>query len=757
MNEGEELRETCNFMESIARIKISLEKFAGKARAISEKIYFWIRRSAHFTRIVIFPTAKTVFIAGALLCSIIFVGYLTLCGLRYPLTNEYESLFGTLTQTVGTIVAIFFSLILIPLNQIATKYSPKFLNFLKRDNFFVFILIFSGASLIYDVVFLFYGASYLITIAGVFLFALLIVLLGFFIFHIIKLSDPYNSILIPSHDEIVGNLRKQIPRYHKICEANIAKAFSGNKQLAKENFNLCYLKVDDKVIKHVQEDLLPIREVAIKAIKEFDLEQSKNSVQIIMSIIVHYLYARRNYYSDDDPLLYSVYSEYKIIVQAGNNELKIKLHEFIVECWRRIGLQAAKVNVKILPRIQDNLNNLVAWPVKGLVDLSMINLSEMDSYAPGKACEALGDIGAMLMAEGYDHQAAIVIQELEKISLIAEVAGAKHVSGSANYAIMRVYVNGVAHRNIGGNDEFNYSYRTINTSIRNLLRTFLTKPKSVYDNMILSPLIGSLVDPMKGLNISKVSEYGIFSPDLNEFSITMNIECVRSNIQILRESLGLLATKEEHYYSDQIIENLYHITLNLLSYVNEQMAKDHILFYQKHPIITGDIREIVGGIIMEGFEVLIELVLKRADRYLFQKDHLDVLFSLYLIILYENKFRPNEELSELFNDVHQSFQDMLIRYKTLPDSDCNDATYKYFRLLVAILNASDAVASLAKDFDVPEYEYRSRTEFSIAHESIYPRAMFDGQWIIKRPGFQVNTYYYNNIETSLKLDTLKFY
>jgi hypothetical protein len=235
----------------------------------------------------------------------------------------------------------------------------------------------------------------------------------------------------------------------------------------------------------------------------------------------------------------------------------------------------------------------------------------------------------------------------------------------------------------------------------------------------------------------------------------MNLECVKANIKSIKKALGLLASHKDWYFSNQAIENLYRIILNLLSYLNKGMAKDHILFYKDHPLINNDLTKKARELVIEGLLVLCDLVKARADRYLSENDHIHTLFSLYFIILYEYKFRPNESLKELFEKVHGMLENLSVEYKAHPDSDSNDDFYKYCRLLVEVLDENN-FQTLAKGFDVPKFEYRSSGPL-ISPESKYPKTMHNGQWILKRPGFQVNTYYYNDIEGKLKLDVLKFY
>ncbi len=744
------------------RLTIAKENTKKKREELSSGI--WIRFSRRFLegyqKISYFllnkawPVIKT----GSVFCFFIallgLITYQTLAGMRQGLTSDYGNLFGVLTTTVGTVVAIFFSFALIPLNQITTRYSPNFLKHVKNDHFFWLVFLCSAIALIYDAVFLLIGASFPIASAATELFVLEIFLLGLSVLHVIKLSNPYNSILMPAHKEIVGTFRKWIPRYYKHCVKEARKNFPAG-ELSGTATNMCLFKIDDKITNYIQAELLPIREVAIKAIRDLDLEQAKNAIQIMMSIVVNYLYSRREYYSDDEPLLYFLYTEYKLIAHTSNNELKLRLHPFIVDCWRQIGINAAMVKVNKLSRMTDNFNMLTTYPVLGLKDLCTLNLLEMDSYAPGKACDALADIGAQLMIEGYDNQAATIVEELKNISILADEHKIKNVSGSANYGIMRIYAAGVANRDKGSKDFHNYPYREINKSINSLLDTLLLKERNVYDNMVLSSFIGWLTDPFKGLNLSRISEYGIFMDGLTKVSLHRHLQCVNENIKSLARTLNPLSAYEDWYFSNQVIENIYRIILNLLSYINPSMAKDHILFYKNHPFVDAELTTLSETIIMNGLSVLCDLVKMRRDKRLFENGHMHTLFSLYLIILYEWKLRPSPELERLFKSTHERFILLLAEYGSLPETDSNDDLYKFYRLLVRVLT-ENGFNDFASSFVVPEFEYRSRSAFG-SSESQYPETMMNNLWWIKRPGFQANGYYYNDVENKLKLDTTAFY
>ena len=187
------------------------------------------------------------------------------------------------------------------------------------------------------------------------------------------------------------------------------------------------------------------------------------------------------------------------------------------------------------------------------------------------------------------------------------------------------------------------------------------------------------------------------------------------------------------------------------------MAKDHILFYKKGSkiFIDDELKNKTIGIIKKSISMFTKFSLKKFDKHLFEKNHLSILVTIFFIILYENKTKKNSVLDDLFNYFVNELCQLLENYKELEDSDSNDELYKYYRLLKRALRENN-FDDIDKRFNVPEFEFKS-TGFIPTHKSEYPKTMFDGRWVLKRPGFQVNTFYYNKVEKALKLDRLKFY
>ncbi len=521
-------------------------------------ISFWFKAVYYvFSRYEVFawrvrhkvlPKTIRLLVLFLIACFISVIALLTYYGSQEQMSEKYQEVFSVVLSVAGTIVAIFFSLILIPLDKISERYSPKFLDYLKSDHVFITAFLYSVTLVVYNAYFLINKASNFIAYASSLQLVLLFIVILFLWRRSIFLSNPLNSVLIPEQDRIVGWTKKAIPRLtrRRIRQMN---AISPNTREVANSTS--YFRVDDSITDYVKSNLLPLREIALKAINNSEIEQSRNAMRSITAIVLNYLYQRKDYHDDNDPLMYFIYTEFKLLANLSNKpELKIVLHPFIVDCWRNIAVQASKVNIKGAPRMTKGVNGLVTYPVKALTELCLLNIKEGGSTVPGDVTKALGDIGTTLMVNGYDHQASRTIEELAKLSLVADALNVHVFSTSANYHIMRVYAAGLLNRNKGSEDYYNYVYGEIDKAIRGLLEQQLKKKRDTFDNT-LSPFIGQILDPIEGLNISRLNEYALFGIGLSETSIKSNLKSVAWNIEYIDKTLDALTDEYTKYWGDQ--------------------------------------------------------------------------------------------------------------------------------------------------------------------------------------------------------------
>ena len=726
-----------------------------KIRECVDKIFEYLEKFSNYLKFYILPIFILELKISFVFFFFFFIGLLTQFGIRQELNNDFNNLLSLLASIIGTIIAITFSLIILPIQHIASKYSPKFLRYILKDSQSIISFITFSLILLYYITFIYVGSSPLIISSAILLFIFSLLVLWLLIRHIIKISNPYFSILIPAYEKITKEVDKAIPRFYKNCKKGLKKY--EKEGVKSEKYDLCKFKVDKKIIEYIKGEILPVREIAAKSIRGMDLEMSENSLRIITSIIIRYFQARIDYQDDQDPILFFIYEEFEILSNLGSKDINLRLHPFIIDCWIDIGIQVSKINLGD-ERMVQNINVLVSWPVKALKDLCLKNFIDQNSYAPTKACNALGDIGVQLMIEGYDNQAAEIVKELSVLSKLAIENNLNHITSSANYAVMRIYYAGIINRNRGYYDGHNTPYKQINENINEIILAGLKKKSlNTFDSQIFGPFFGPTWNILDSLNFSRISEVALFSKDLTKDSLEMNLECIEQNINTLNVVLYKLKEHKDWYFSGQALRSIHMTLLHLLAYINISMAKDHILFYKKEYKVFVDekLEDRAIKIVKKSVNMFTKFSLEKFDRHLFEKEHLSILMTIFFIILYENKVKKNSVLDDLFDYFVDELYQLLKEYKKLKDSDSNDELYKYYRLLKKVLKENN-FDDIDKKFDVPEFKFKS-AGFVPAHKSEYPKTMFDGKWILKRPEFQVNTFYYNRVEKALKLDELKFY
>lgn len=699
-----------------------------------------------FTQFLDFETKAILIVVWFLLIIV-----LTYKGVEQGLNYVHNDLLITLASILGTILAIFFTLVILPVQQISNRYSYKFLTYVLSDRKFKTSFLLFAVILFYYLVFIYYGSSKLIVLLSFLFFVLSLVNLWDLIQHIIKISNPMFSILLPAHDKINKETSNALTRFYDDCVKNYDQFTKGQTEIT--GSQLCKTKVDDKIINYIKRHLIPIREIAAKSIRDIDLETAENSLRVMTSVIIHYFKERIEYQDDQDPLMMFIYEEFKILSGMGSKETNLRFHPTIIECWVQIGVQVSKtkLNRGIIPQ---HLNSLVMWSIKSLKDLCINNFSDDDSYAPSKACNAMGDIGVQLMLEGYDQQASLIIDELATLSIKAIRANLSHIVNSANYAIMRIYLVGVMNRNKGNYDKYNHPYKEINEKIENVILAGLTKEKlSVLDNQIFAPFFGYWIDIFNGANFARISESALFTEGLNEYSLEMNIESIKENINTLDMILNKLKKHEDSYFSGQALDILEMIIFRLLAFINRPMAKDHILYYrkQKPKILTNQkIQDEALKVTIQGIDNLIGYARKRFDKHIYENYHLDVLFSVFFIVLYENKISKRTVLDSLFNDFRDKLMKLLEDYKKIEGTTSNDNLYKYYRLLKKVLLENN-FKDISNKIVIPKYQHRDILYAPPDNE--FPVSVLLGKrWILKRPIFQVNTFYFTKVEKRLKIE-----
>ena len=116
-----------------------------------------------------------------------------------------KSFFETAASILATAIVLFFTLVLIPIQQFVNRYSPSLLSYFKRDRLTILLMVVLLGSFFYHIVLLFTSPIYLHAYISAFLLAFSFLLITAMIFRVIKMMNP-SEYLFPKIQEDCNNI-----------------------------------------------------------------------------------------------------------------------------------------------------------------------------------------------------------------------------------------------------------------------------------------------------------------------------------------------------------------------------------------------------------------------------------------------------------------------------------------------------------------------------------------------------------------------
>src|SRR3972149_6115845 len=201
------------------------------------------------------------------------------------LLMSYNSPIFEISATIlATTIVLFFTLILIPIQQCATNYSPVLLKYFKRDGFtilFMLVLIFS----LFFNVFMFFVTT--IKLYGIISAALLVIsflCIILMIYRIIKMLSPAEYLFPKIKNDCIKTLDRGLSKKKELTlQEKIVQSEDRMKQtlLVAEQADPKKEKwaVPTQVIDRMLEKMFPLKSIAMKLISTSDYEVFEKVIQ----------------------------------------------------------------------------------------------------------------------------------------------------------------------------------------------------------------------------------------------------------------------------------------------------------------------------------------------------------------------------------------------------------------------------------------------------------------------------------------------
>jgi len=603
------------------------------------------------------------------------------------------------------ILAIFFTLSAIVIQNILQKYSSIYLKFILSRVIFKVLLLLLPVSAIFNLLLLYFGSNVNLEKLSLYLSIYIVISVAFAVQQLIdflNISNIVSFVSMQAFDHI-----KKIP----IAETSFNNDFS----------------VLPKYKTILEDDVRPIFSTCLKALNEDDRDAVLSCLDNIKDIAVKYLENRKNYKGMGDSFLLFLNNQFEIMFSIALRSYNQQYFEDINERVGLIGLKCVELSDT---QIRIGENGLV-FPWIEFLKKSILKITDFKyTSAPSKAIKSIYEIGIKLIEKNaFTTSINTVGDSLQKIGeYVSSKRGLYYafLTQDCIYGLIRMlksFLGKICKRKkIFNGTEVKSLCKIIVSIMSNALNSKL----DIYSYSIIpSALVGS---SFKNENISS-----IISDVLKQKCSHEKKECLFKNIGYIidcQEDISRKAiAKNKGNLDDYLMcfsEIIYHFSVYLSNPKENFDAED--------PLVLG-IRKELSNLMNK----LLQNIMIIYNLYLTTDSFINI-FCVSPVFAFLTFFADKENSSKLLLEKRNMFISLLLstytefKAKDASGKEKKENLYRYIKLFGAWIDKSksnpikkDIIAVLANDYE----EFREKTYPKFIPPLVmlgYPIGYAGGDW-----------------------------
>lgn len=679
----------------------------------------------------------------------ILILYFTLKGLySEALSSNYQPVLLGEASYVGIILAIFFTLYVIPIQNIVGKYSQEFLKRVIVNRSYIISFILLTLSLFYNLAFALFGSSKSIAIASFILTFFATLILGYLVVITAKILDIRNLIK-DFTEEIKKYLRIEIPFSQK---ENYRK-FKSIPQIDNSlTLSMSKFEVPAEVIESLRERILPILGTVTQSIRNEQLEIFRAGIRAIAEITTEYIDQRIDYGTYNDSYLTFIVEQFIIMKDLAQESTNQKLLPEIILAAKSISLKCLEARPI---RSDRGENSLIIGFTNLLKDICLSKeLFKETSYAPSLVCSSLSDIGVAAINHEYPQEAQhSCISHLSRISQLMislQRTFPDYVSNMANHGIMKIVNHSLITLDSMRIDR-SYLLESALDDIDKIMSKFIDTPADYYRmSTVLSPFFGAMADN----GIAQIFGRALSINYKNKRSHDFILKILEKLLQNLNQLITFKILPSKRFLeADEVLEHLYQIGIFLIQFQYHTKNKEHK--NQAKKILENNIFLILINMIKGSISI--------DKNWRLIGDLYSKTFGLIGMLIFESldKKRVDDfDIAENSTEKIVEFVNTLDQIKSAQNKD-RDKLLSFIRLSGTWLLRKDSKNELLQKIIklVAFVEPRSGKSFDIIlpfSDTLYPRPTLSfGAWYPPRPMTAFYPYYWGELDKYLNDNQLK--
>jgi hypothetical protein len=479
-----------------------------------------------------------------------------------------KNFFETSASILATAIVLFFTLVLIPIQQFVNRYSPSLLSYFKKDRFVILLMTVLLGSFLYQVAMWFFTPIYLTAYISAFLLAFSFILIIIMIFRVIKMMNPAEYLFPKINEDCKEVIRTEIkPEELQNPIDQIARLEDQMDQVLvageKIDPNEKKWNVSGGVVNRIIEKMLPLKSIIMNLIITADYELFASAIQIFKNISISYFVARKEFKSTRDPFQIYLCETLTDLVKTAEGSSNVYYTRSLFTIIKEITL--ATLQVEVIGS-QNGYNHL-ATPLAGILkERVLIGVVKKDMDRAFDATGNYGDIGCALAYKGFGHSAAEIAEGLKEIAVYCNVLKDNITLVPVRRSLATIFFNLLRYRKLYGN--YDHPYRTM----MKIYETMAEIPTDAGTALgIGDPLFAYEADLFKDKSLSTLVMMCLFA-STDENTVYHNLD-VAEDIIIFMEKHH----DQDHVMGKMLTEMLYQSGLWLLAFGDKEIVLEMTL------------------------------------------------------------------------------------------------------------------------------------------------------------------------------------
>jgi len=474
------------------------------------------------------------------------------------------------TTILATAIVIFFTLILIPIQQCANSYSPSLLKYFRRDHDTISCFLFLFVSMLFNICMFFVHTLKIDAIFSSVLLILSFLSIFLMFFKLTKMMSPTYYLLPEIKKDCINTLKYCLKKKNDITLQQKRDQISEQMTqvlLVHEKIDpkTDKWKIPDDIAEKVHGKIAPLKSMAIKLMKTSDYEIFNSTIYTIRDISISYLQIRQDYKTFYDHYLFLLAETFKDLIKNAERCNDINFNRNIFKAIRDIALSTLSVQVLGSKSGHNYLVTTLSSIFHEIIREAVIKIDLNRSY---DAANYFGEIGGKLAIVGAGHSASDIANQLSEIAKICIKLNDITTLVPIRKSLAEIYYNLLRYRKIYPNYDFPYK-----------------KMLEVYTAMIDIPIDAgtalSIGDSMFGWNpdlskdrsLSSLIYIALYSPNIDKNILKYNIEEVNRVVKFILDN-----EEKDNTNTNNFQLYLYQISLWLLAFIDNKITSRMILF-----------------------------------------------------------------------------------------------------------------------------------------------------------------------------------